>query len=722
MDWQPVIITTMAKSASIPGLNQVVKNDTLHIKVQEKARLSLSAKIVEPAGAIDDSVSPGQIFKLQALVRNQPEVTPVQGQGEMVLRKGQAFEIVDANGNAQPDDSVRVFNEGEAVYWWIKVLENTSRISKQTSRVGHSIRERLKLLENNDWAPEILASQILQDNQLEIEVTKRPLDQNSGQPAFIQNGRLIKTLFISQKASVTITSLPDDTLSTGQNFAFNVTIEKSDNVINPYLIIKNPSQKLGSNPEPISVGPNNRAIWNFTVPVDYSGSGSEIIDVQLIGIDENSGLQVVDQKQTQLTIQLRAKLALSEPQIDPLTVANTGLLSQGQQLTISLKPIYSPVNSSLKYADLKGTGSIALDTTILKQGFTLVAGTQVTQTFSDTGQVLSWTIKAPYEILTASLNFNFDQPPLDANLNQPVDLDKDLSKIAIPIRVRQKTITISTEPLDIADTSLTKAQSNVPLMSVVVSNKEFDDLLHVSGLTFAFYGTNDVPDASNLLSNRALIQMIKSIRVIDYTDYQGVAKPTVTYADFVLTDSSANPLQIHFDPVADIAPKSEAKFMVVADFQNNVVNRMFRTQLQGVQAYDFDPEKPLKTADTQGNSLTESTELISKPFTLVSTDPKEAFGNFPNPFGRQHPYTNIAFLLEQNSNVEIKIFTLTGELVWSKSLTGLQRGFYDRLVQWDGRNDKGQRVLNGVYLCTIDIKPLGGGASKRYITKIAYIK
>ncbi len=79
-------------------------------------------------------------------------------------------------------------------------------------------------------------------------------------------------------------------------------------------------------------------------------------------------------------------------------------------------------------------------------------------------------------------------------------------------------------------------------------------------------------------------------------------------------------------------------------------------------------------------------------------------------------------MLEENSDVDIRIFTLNGELVWSKKLVGLHRGFYDRLVKWDGKNDKGQRVLNGVYLGAIDIKPLNGGAAKRYITKIAYIK
>ncbi len=720
-DWQPMIVTATAKSNSIPGLNQVVRQDTLYVKVVPKARLSLAVKIVEPAGAIDDSVSQGQIFKLQALVQNQPDVAAVQGEGQVVLRTGAAFEIVDEQGAPLPGDSLKTFTEGQPVYWWVKVPESVTRVTSQP-QVGGSIADRLQLLEDGSLSPELLMAQALQDNQLEVEVVARPLDENTGQPAFIQNQQVVKTIYISQKAQITIASLPDDTLSTGQNYAFNVTIQRTDNVISPYLIIQVPSGKLTAPTEPIPVGANNKAVWNLQVPEDYSGSGQEVVDVRLVGVDENSGLQVSDQKQTTLTIQLKARLALSDPLITPETVANTGLLSQGQELTIALKPVYAPTQSSLAYAALQGQGSVTLDTSIFKQGFRLSDGATVTQTFSDTGQVLTWTIKAPYEILTTSFVFNFDELPLDANSALPAEPDKDLGKLAVPIRVRQKTITIRTEPLDITDTSLTRGQTNVPLMSLVVSNKEFDDPLHVNGIKLAFYGTNEAPDPSNLLSSRALFQMLKSLKVIDYDDYNGLGKTAVTYAELVLTDTTENPLWIDFAQTADLEPKTEKKLMVVAEFQNNVVNRMFRAQLQEVRAYDFDADKPLSTSDEQGNKLTDSQDLISKPFTLVSTNPEEAFGNFPNPFGRQYAYTNIAFLLEENADVEIRIFTLTGELVWSKKLSGLQRGFYDRLVRWDGKNERGERVLNGVYLCTIDIKPLSGGGVKRYITKIAYIK
>jgi hypothetical protein len=49
-------------------------------------------------------------------------------------------------------------------------------------------------------------------------------------------------------------------------------------------------------------------------------------------------------------------------------------------------------------------------------------------------------------------------------------------------------------------------------------------------------------------------------------------------------------------------------------------------------------------------------------------------------------------------------------------------GLIDGQIKWDGRNDRGIQVLNGVYLCQIVITPKNGASGQTYMTKIAYIK
>jgi flagellar hook assembly protein FlgD len=118
-----------------------------------------------------------------------------------------------------------------------------------------------------------------------------------------------------------------------------------------------------------------------------------------------------------------------------------------------------------------------------------------------------------------------------------------------------------------------------------------------------------------------------------------------------------------------------------------------------------------------------SLKAISLPLAVISNDPQKTFGNFPNPFGRP-PYesTQIRFLLQStSSDVKLEIFSLAGELVksnWNQNLSGLPKGLF--YIKWDGKNDRGYKVLNGVYLCTIEIR--GASETKRFMTKIAYIK
>ena len=173
-----------------------------------------------------------------------------------------------------------------------------------------------------------------------------------------------------------------------------------------------------------------------------------------------------------------------------------------------------------------------------------------------------------------------------------------------------------------------------------------------------------------------------------------------------------------------LSPDSIETMLVIAKFRSNAATRSFRTALSSVNAYDDNPDFMVAIVDEEGRPIEENENFVSPTVNLISNDPKEAFINYPNPFGQPpHETTKIRFLLKEKADVRIRIFTLLGELVrskWNRNLSDLPKGPYDGVIQWDGRNDRGHKVLNGVYLCTIEIK--GNGSTQRYITKIAYIK
>ena len=188
-----------------------------------------------------------------------------------------------------------------------------------------------------------------------------------------------------------------------------------------------------------------------------------------------------------------------------------------------------------------------------------------------------------------------------------------------------------------------------------------------------------------------------------------------------MTSGFENPQQIGFSRIDSISADAKDTLIVRATFKSRAISRSFRVLLKGVSAYDVDPAISLNVVDPSGTEISQSTVLESPALTVVPAIQKEAFYNFPNPFGRDEDFTTINFFLERESEIEIRIFTLTGGLVKTWPAETYQRGVHTS-VRWDGRNDRGKQVLNGVYLCQIRIRGISGGGTQTYLTKIAYIK
>jgi WD40 repeat protein len=79
----------------------------------------------------------------------------------------------------------------------------------------------------------------------------------------------------------------------------------------------------------------------------------------------------------------------------------------------------------------------------------------------------------------------------------------------------------------------------------------------------------------------------------------------------------------------------------------------------------------------------------------------ELYQNFPNPF---NPETWIPFRLAKASDVTIRIYQQSGELVRTLRLGRKEAGTYtekSRAGYWDGRNNAGERVASGLYFYTL---------------------
>jgi beta-xylosidase len=70
------------------------------------------------------------------------------------------------------------------------------------------------------------------------------------------------------------------------------------------------------------------------------------------------------------------------------------------------------------------------------------------------------------------------------------------------------------------------------------------------------------------------------------------------------------------------------------------------------------------------------------------------YENYPNPF---NPSTTIDYALPQDSYVRLELFNVQGEKVTSLVDSHQHAGFYQ--VRWNGRDNSGKFVTNGLYLC-----------------------
>jgi len=79
----------------------------------------------------------------------------------------------------------------------------------------------------------------------------------------------------------------------------------------------------------------------------------------------------------------------------------------------------------------------------------------------------------------------------------------------------------------------------------------------------------------------------------------------------------------------------------------------------------------------------------------------EVFQNYPNPF---NPETWIPYQLAEDSEVNIRIYSMTGQLIRLLELGCKEAGLYltrGAAAHWDGRTDAGERVFSGVYFYNV---------------------
>lgn len=135
------------------------------------------------------------------------------------------------------------------------------------------------------------------------------------------------------------------------------------------------------------------------------------------------------------------------------------------------------------------------------------------------------------------------------------------------------------------------------------------------------------------------------------------------------------------------------------NFQKGKINYDLSSLSQGLH------NLKLKVWDVNNNSSDAYTEFIVANSAELVLD---HIFNYPNPFTTQTSFYFDHNLPNTELEVQIQIFTVTGKLI--KTLDGNVNttGFRSSPVNWDGKDDFGDKIGRGVYIYRLRVKPPAG--------------
>ena len=169
-----------------------------------------------------------------------------------------------------------------------------------------------------------------------------------------------------------------------------------------------------------------------------------------------------------------------------------------------------------------------------------------------------------------------------------------------------------------------------------------------------------------------------------------------------------NPIQVGFPGGLQLDGEMPDTVDVLIDVANSPSVGNFRVALassDAIVAIDAVSGEQVTIIDESG--LTGTEFLLVSQIAAVVGAAYEDFYNYPNPFkpgtGALEG-TTFLYTLPQGSQVEFKILTLTGDLVYSQTFEQSSPQAQANVpieVRWDGYNGVGKMVLNGVYIAVL---------------------
>jgi hypothetical protein len=164
-------------------------------------------------------------------------------------------------------------------------------------------------------------------------------------------------------------------------------------------------------------------------------------------------------------------------------------------------------------------------------------------------------------------------------------------------------------------------------------------------------------------------------------------------------DGGVDPESVKLTLVRNLIERIEVKEdeVVISPSQSGVVTVNYTPKLDPAKY-----ELMIECSDLDGHTAEKRVEFVVSKNTAMSD-----VMSYPNPFSDETEITCV--LSSEVDAVSFSVYTLSGRLIWRRKLTGAI-GFVQ--VNWDGTDQDGRQVANGVYYCKVTAKRDGESLSK----------
>jgi hypothetical protein len=648
-----------------PVPQQAALDNTHQVTTRTRADLNLNLFVAAPAGSAGGTVGAGQPFVLGARVSNL---------GQAGITGARAVTLTVPAGFANPVEPLtRGFAANDTVRW--------SFVAPATPQPAADFS---------------------------CTISQVPNDVNTGTTAFVSKLVDTQSMTVANAAAlanpdVSLTSpagAADDTLSVGQTFTLRaqVTVQRIKNLVATLSMPGTYSVQSGqSTVQNLGNAAGARSV-DFNLIAPALTSPTDDLYVTFTALDSLAGTAVPSVADTvRVTVVARPSLSISALVTAPID-ATDRKVGIGSQFTVT-----AMVGNANGAAGIAAPGSLTIN---LPTGYTRDIGEAQVKPFG-VGQAVSWVLNAAQQPSGPDqIAITISGVPADENSGQPALVANGTANIAMITEGSAVAVRDVSSAQKVGTPVSPGGGTDLDVLAFEIEYNVTDTSVNAARVDTVAVTIND--KNGNPLSAGVVGQTLKRVAL-----RLGGSQP------YEVVDPNTNPVVISLmsgGADRNIAPDGSINAVVYLDLDPNPKATELSVQLLGAGMVVRDPDTPtekLGVTDAVGQPL----DIKSGSLVILSSNFQEYAHNYPNPFSAGNVETKIAYFLDAPANVTLKIYDITGELVHEESIASgdprAQAGPQE--TTWDGRNDKGEVVRNGVYVCMLN----AGGKSAKFRIAVA---